>query len=124
MRTLIALVALFFALGSNAMAADKLVKCQIGPDAHPDYKGMCQFYSEPGSFALSSPHKDKPLYGKILVVNVYITEDGAEVRGLTSRGNNSRWGEAKRSPQDKACWLGADFKVCAWTVQPDKPAEQ
>lgn len=27
---------------------------------------------------------------------------------------NSRWGEAKRSSQDKACWVGGDFKVCAW----------
>lgn len=107
------------------MAADKLVKCQIGPDNHPDYKGMCSFYSEPGEFALSNPNKNKPLYGKIQMVSVDITEEGiAEVSGLTSRGNNSRWGEAKRSSQDKACWLGEDFKVCAWTEQPGKAPNQ
>ena len=115
MKALAALAALLL-LGSNAMAADRLVKCQIGSDAKPDYQGTCLFQSDTGgSFALSNPKKDRPLYGKILVVSVYVVEPGvAEVRGLTSAGNNSRWGEAKRSSQDKACWVGEDFKICAW----------
>lgn len=37
----------------------------------------------------------------------------AEVRGLTSKGINSRWGEAKRSRKQPSCWVGEDFKVCA-----------
>ncbi|WP_017295364.1 hypothetical protein [Geminocystis herdmanii] len=38
----------------------------------------------------------------------------AEVRGLTTAGINSRWGEARRSKSDKACWVGDDFTICAY----------
>ena len=54
------------------------------------------------------------LYGEILDVSVFIVAPGeAEVRGLTVHGINSRWGPAKRSTQDAACWMGADFRICA-----------
>jgi len=47
-------------------------------------------------------------------VNVYILEKGhAQVRGLTTDGINSMWGNAKRSTQDRSCWVGSDFKICA-----------
>jgi hypothetical protein len=68
-----------------------------------------------GSFALLNPQKNKSLLSGITDVSVFIIEKGvAEVRGLTTDGINSRWGEAKRSTEDKACWVGEDFKVCAW----------
>ena len=48
-------------------------------------------------------------------ISVAITQPGvAEVRGLTTDGINSRWGEATRSTSDKACWVGSDFTICAY----------
>ncbi len=48
-------------------------------------------------------------------LNISIIEKGfAKVSGLTTDGINSRWGEAKRSSQDNACWVSVDFKVCTW----------
>lgn len=44
---------------------------------------------------------------------ILIVDDDEYVRGLTSEGINSRWGEAKRSKKDKSCWIGEDFKICA-----------
>jgi hypothetical protein len=37
-----------------------------------------------------------------------------DVRGLTRDGVNSRWGEARRSRGDRACWVGSDFSVCVY----------
>jgi hypothetical protein len=116
MKTLISILVLVL-IGSQAAAAERTVRCQIDSDNTPRYKGRCLFISDPttGSFSLENPIRDKPLHDSILIVNVYIVEKGvAEVRGLTMEGVNSRWGEAKRSPRDKACWVGADFRVCAW----------
>ena len=48
-------------------------------------------------------------------ISVYIIQPGiAEVRGLTTAGINSRWGEARRSNSDRACWVGGDFTICAY----------
>lgn len=65
-----------------------------------------------GSFSLSA--KSGLIYGRE-VITVAIIESGvAEVRGLTTAGINSRWGEARRSKSDKACWVGDDFTICAY----------
>jgi|WetSurMetagenome_2_1015567.scaffolds.fasta_scaffold00578_5 hypothetical protein len=122
MKTFVVVAVLLLLIGSQAMAADRTVKCRI--DSANDegktvavYKGKCLFSAEKGgSFSLSNPVSgNKPLYGSILMVNVYVVSNGvAEVRGLTKDGINSRWGEAKRSSKDKACWVGEDFSVCAW----------
>jgi hypothetical protein len=121
MKTFIAMAALLLMMASQAVAADRVVKCQI--DSANDkgktvvaYRGKCLFSTEKGgAFSLSHPSsKNKPLYGSILVVSVAIEGGAAEVRGLTKDGINSRWGIAKRSSKDKACWAGDDFKVCAW----------
>jgi hypothetical protein len=114
-RTIISL-AFIVLCGQGAFAADKIVKCEISSANTIDFKGNCIFGSEKGgSFALSSVHKKKPLYKGVAVITVSMVKKGvAEVRGLTENGNNSRWGEAKRSEKDKACWEGEDFKVCAW----------
>jgi hypothetical protein len=48
------------------------------------------------------------------MISVSVVRPGvAEVRGLTKRGINSRWGEARRSKSNRACWVGEDFKICA-----------
>ncbi len=81
-----------------------------------DFDGPCRFLPDGkgGSFSLSALDGDSPLYGGILDVSVTVVAPGkAEVRGLTSLGINSRWGEARRSKNDPACWTGSDFEICA-----------
>lgn len=116
------LVVVLLAISSHAMAKERIVKCQIDSNSESGkvetvYKGSCSFSPEAknGSFSLGNAAKDKPLTETIYSVSVSITEKGvAEVFGSVVGGTNSRWGEAKRSAEDKACWEGADFKVCAW----------
>ena len=116
MKTFISLFTVLLLISGASMAADKIVKCQIDSNGEPSYKGQCVFVpNEKGSFGLESTQKGKVLLNNVTSVSVWILEKGvAEVRGLTTDGINSRWGDAKRSAQDKAFWVGEDFKVCAW----------
>ena len=68
-----------------------------------------------GSFTLSPRGGGQGmLFGSVSVVSVSVIEPGlAEVRGLTRDGINSRWGTARRSERDGACWQGDDFRICA-----------
>ena len=60
---------------------------------------------------------DGEIISSIMNVSVYMLSPGvAEVRGLIKHGMNSRWGPAKRSQQDPACWTGADFEICAYSI--------
>jgi hypothetical protein len=115
MRRIISSLALVLFFAQSSFSADKVVKCEISSDNKTVYKGKCIFTpDEGGSFSLSNVKQQKPLFEEISVVSVYLVEKGvAEVRGLTTSGINSRWGEAKRSMKDKSCWEGSDFKVCA-----------
>ena len=100
-----------------SQGAFKLADCQVDSNGKVAFKGKCRFMRDgtTGSFSLASESGQGALFGSILVVSVSIVERGvAEVRGLTNAGINSRWGEARRSTQDAACWVGSDFKVCAW----------
>lgn len=101
-------------LGSTVYAKTKLANCFI-QTTDGTYKGKCKFYvEEGGTFSLSSLQEGKPLLPNITDVNVYILEKGhAQVRGLTTDGINSMWGDATRSTKDKSCWIGSDFKICA-----------
>jgi len=114
MQNMLIGLAILFAVATTAQAADKTVKCEIESGTMKVFNGKCKFMSEAGgSFSLSN-FSEKPLFDEVEIVSVTIIEKGlAEVRGLTTRGNNSRWGEAKRSSKDPACWVGADFKICA-----------
>lgn len=81
-----------------------------------DLDGPCRFLPDGkgGSFSLSALDGQSSLFDDILVLSVDVVAPGkAEVRGLTSQGINSRWGEARRSKKDPACWAGSDFEVCA-----------
>ena len=96
----------------------KLSKCRISSGSGANrsiYQGPCYFFaSSNGSFSVNHAAA-KPLINAVTMVTVSILESGeAEVRGLTVNGNNSRWGPAKRSASDKACWLGSDFEICAY----------
>ena len=55
----------------------------------------------------------------ITTISVTLIAPGlAEVNGLTTTGINSRWGRARRSQEEPACWVSvadeSDFKICAW----------
>lgn len=99
-----------------ADARTKAAACQIDSQGAVKFKGRCRFAAgRGGSFSLSRVNGSGALYGSILTVNVTVVGRGvAEVRGLTRAGNNSRWGRATRSKRDPACWVGSDFRVCAW----------
>ncbi len=112
MTILPAMLVAMLLINHQANAKDRVVKCQVS-----EYQGSCLFTPDTpnGSFSLSNSDPNKPLTETINTVTVTIIEKGlAEVSGLTADGINSRWGEAKRSTKDKACWEGEDFKVCAW----------
>ncbi len=115
-KTAIALAIVLLALAPAAASAqERLVGCSIDSDGKRMFDGRCRYIPDQGgSFALAHANPNRPLYGRILSISVFIVSPGvAEVRGLTDAGNNSRWGEARRSRQDAACWVGSDFTVCA-----------
>ena len=114
MHPRLAILALTLAFATSALAGGKTAKCEITSGNETVSHGKCQFQPEgDGSFSLSLAD-EKPLYGEIVMVSAYIVESGvAEVRGLTTSGINSRWGQARRSARDKACWVGEDFRICA-----------
>lgn len=99
-----------------APAASREVRCRIEQGGRVVMERPCDFQAEgrDGSFSLSSL-TGRPLFGGISVVTISVIEPGlAEVRGLTQNGINSRWGTARRSQRDGACWQGDDFRVCAY----------
>ena len=112
----VGLLALAPAAESLAEGAGKIATCRVESAGKVEVNGPCRFRPDggAGSFTLENRDRQKALYGSILSVTVSVVSPGmAEVRGLTRQGVNSRWGEAKRSNDDRACWIGADFKICA-----------
>ena len=100
-------------LGLMPIAAAKPAHCVV--ESGPGYVGPCTFspFGGNGSFSLSRPQQ--PILPNISTISVTITRPGeAEVRGLTTWGINSRWGSASRSRADAACWVGTDFRICAY----------
>ena len=112
-------------LAQTALAADRVVSCTITTATKTAYNGPCLFIPEAGgSFSLSNTKRQGPLFDDIGVLSVFIIAKGrAEVRGLTSDGINSRWGEAQRSTKDAACWEGSGFSICARQARCDVLSE-
>jgi len=101
------------AFGLLPVAEAKPAHCVV--ESGPGYVGPCTFsqFGGNGSFTLSRPQK--PILPNITTISVTIVRPGeAEVRGLTTWGINSRWGSASRSRSDAACWVGTDFRICAY----------
>ena len=97
-----------------APAAARPARCVIQSAGEPTWRGACNFIPDGGgSFAVDPAHGRFP--GGISDISVSLVSPGvAEVRGLTRDGINSRWGEARRSRRDPACWVGEDFGVCVY----------
>jgi len=101
----------------GATAASKVARCLIVSGGSVNLRGRCLFSTEgrDGSFTVENTSRRGALFGSVLSVSVTMIGRGvAEVRGLTRQGINSRWGTARRSARRPACWVGADFSVCAW----------
>ena len=108
-------VAAAAALATTSPADARPANCRIGT-LDGKYEGACRFTaSKGGSFTLEPAATGRALIGSITMVEVTMIRPGvAEVSGLTTEGINSRWGRARRSPRDAACWIGSDFHICAY----------
>jgi hypothetical protein len=102
------------AFAASSEAAPRQARCVVSSSGEV-YRGPCRFLAERGGSFSVAPIGRRFLVGEISDVSVAIVRPGvAEVRGLTADGINSRWGEARRSTRDRACWVGSDFSVCAY----------
>lgn len=110
---LAALVFGFIALAATPALA-RPARCVVRSTGDPAWRGPCDFIPDGGgSFGIQPARGRFP--GGIGFISVSLIRPGvAEVRGLTRDGINSRWGEARRSRRDPACWLGSDFSVCVY----------
>jgi hypothetical protein len=101
---------LFAASAAEARPA----RCVIASNGSPVWRGPCDFIPDRGGSFGVRPYRGSFGDG-IGIISVSIISPGvAEVRGLTRDGINSRWGEARRSRRDRACWVGEDFSVCVY----------
>lgn len=101
---------LFAATAAEARPA----RCVVTSEESPTFRGPCNFLAERGgSFSISLARGEFVEGTNEISVSI-ISPGVAEVRGLTSDGINSRWGEARRSRRDPACWVGEDFSICVY----------
>jgi len=114
MHTIFTILLLIVLSSHLTQAADKIVSCEIMRDGATAYTGKCILMPlHDGSFILSNLQQQIPLFDDVSMVSVSLTEkDVADVRGLTSAGIRSLWGEAKRFQKDPACCTGYDFEIC------------
>jgi hypothetical protein len=113
MRLSVVAAAFGVLLAATPVAA-RPARCVVQSAGAPIWRGACEFTPDRGgSFGIQPLRGRFP--GGISDISVAIVSPGvAEVRGLTRDGINSRWGEARRSRRDKACWVGEDFSVCVY----------
>ena len=99
---------------TQAEAKPRPARCVIDAAGAPRWSGACRFDAQRGgSFTITPPRGH--FQNHVASISVSIVRPGlAEVRGLTHAGINSRWGQARRSPRDRACWVGSDFSVCVY----------
>jgi len=102
----------FFLVATPAPA--RPARCVIQSAGSPAWRGACDFIPDRGGSFAVQPRRGR-FAGGIGMISVSLIAPGvAEVRGLTGDGINSRWGEARRSRRDPACWVGEDFSVCVY----------
>lgn len=121
MKLILTVAVLAVLSASVAFAKARIVDCAITalPSNEVQFKGKCSFMPDVGgSFTLMDAAGRDKFYGTVGMVSVTLTgKETAEVSGLVldnGGGHNSRWGAAKRSRVDRACWDGDDFRICAW----------
>jgi len=109
------LVLLPLAISAGAAEAKpRAATCAIKSNGNADYRGPCTFDAERGGSFTVAPAGKRRFPG-VASISLHVVEPGlGEVRGLTRDGINSRWGEARRSRRDRACWQGSDFSICVY----------
>ncbi len=97
-----------------AAAAEKAARCVVETRQTIPYDGPCLFAAERGGSFTIDPPRGRNFVGDVTTISVAVVSRGVgEVRGLVG-GTNTRWGRAVRSSRQPACWVGEDFKVCAY----------
>ena len=114
-RLILAALAVLLIPEGAAQAKPRDAQCLVKSAGAPDYRGPCRFTPEErGAFTIE-PARRRSFANGITTISASMVAPGlAEVRGLTREGVNSRWGEARRSRRDRACWLGSDFSICVY----------
>ncbi|MEQ9663021.1 MAG: hypothetical protein RLN87_10775 [Parasphingopyxis sp.] len=90
------------------------VDCNIATAEMTAYEGRCLYAADgdDGSFAIRPVGADV-FMDEVTSISVTIYEgDTANVRGLTTAGINSNWGDANPEAGDSNCWAGVDFTIC------------
>jgi hypothetical protein len=116
LKACVATAALCFVGFATGAAQARDVRCTIYEYRAVALDAPCNFEPDgrDGSFTLSSRSAGAALLKDVMMISITMISPGvAEVRGLTRAGINSRWGEARRSTQDRSCWTGSDFQICA-----------
>lgn len=102
------------AFAAGTADAQRPARCVV-ENSGATFRGPCLFGAERGGSFWIRPARGDRFFRDAMDVSVTIMSPGvADVRGLTEGGLNSRWGEARRSPRDRACWIGDHFRVCAY----------
>lgn len=116
MKTVLSLAAVSACLLLFPGAAEaRPARCVIAAAGAPEWRGPCDFQAERGGSFTVTPPASRTFANGIGSISLHVVEPGlGEVRGLTKDGINSRWGEARRSSRDRACWIGADFSLCVY----------
>lgn len=113
------LVTSLFGLGVAAIdslpVSASPARCVVAEAGRTTFDGPCDFrqFGGDGSFTITSL-KSNLIAGRSVISVTIVSPGVAEVRGVTPAGINSRWGAAQRSNRDRACWLGDDFRICAY----------
>jgi hypothetical protein len=97
-----------------APASAKTAMCVVS-SLKAKYSGPCSFTPGPrGSFTVSAL-ETRYMLPRVAAVSVAVDEyDYAKVRAVMATGVELPWGDARRSKSDRACWIGEDFRVCAY----------
>jgi hypothetical protein len=104
-------------LAAATPAGARIARCVVIVEGRSLLDGPCEFRREDrdGSFSLSAVNAQDWLMADAGTMSLSVTKPGvAEVFVVQER--SSRWGQAKRSKAEKACWIGtaANFKICAY----------
>jgi hypothetical protein len=105
--------------GTASPAAASTARC-IVKTADASYAGPCRFSKDRGGSFNIAPLGRTEFFKHarqdpgVTDIRVDVDRGEADVHGLTTSGINSRWGEAKRSKLDRACWIGDDFSLCIY----------
>jgi hypothetical protein len=117
MKLLFLLIVAIVGMAVASPAQAKTARCVVTVEGRTMMNGPCKFQREDGegSFSLSAVNPRAWLTFEVSSLALSVTEPGlAEVFVVGERA--SRWGTARRSKADKACWIGSagNFKICAY----------